>query len=109
MSAVRQAKDSQRWGIRQYIRRNNKIVGLMIAAKNADGDIVIDYSLCSSKDRFDKSLAEKIAMGRVFTTNSKSQLKRILPPSILQDYTEFVARCERYFKKSREDMVGFIQ
>lgn len=92
--------------ITQYIRRKNKVIGLLMAAKTDDGDVVIEYSLCSPKDRFDKKLAHKIVVDRIQSANS--QLERTLPRSIRKDYTEFVARCERYYKKPKTDMVGFI-
>jgi hypothetical protein len=80
----------------QYIRsKNNLPSGVLVAIKSENG-FRIGYSLCNKKDRFNKSMALKIAMGRAEfgmtypTTSTPHPVRKMFPA--------FLDRCKKYYK-----------
>lgn len=78
----------------QYVRKNGKPFGTIVAVKAEDG-FRIGYSLCSRKDRFKKETGLKIAFGRADTW---SVVPRDTPREILAALPDFIARCKRYYR-----------
>lgn len=79
----------------QYIRdKNNNPRGVLVAVKHENG-FRIGYSLCNKKDRFNKNMALKIALGRA---NAMSDGP--IPHPVDRMLEEFTNRCKRYYKVS---------
>ena len=89
----------------QYVHRRGKPVGCLVAVKRDDGDIVIEYSLCRKTDKYDKTLGRNIAIARAMKLKDG---QRTLPRSLRVEMQNFIARCERYYKKPATDMVGYM-
>lgn len=74
----------------QYIKRNQKIVGLLIGVR-CGLEISIGWSLCNiKKDEFDMETALAICYTRLSRRDQ-------IPPSIIPDVERFVYRCHSYF------------
>lgn len=83
----------------QYVRRKRVPFGVLVAVKG-DGGFRVGYSLCNKKDRFNKRMALKIALGRAErlgglygnepNDGTPHDVKRMIPA--------FIDRCKRYYK-----------
>lgn len=81
----------------QYVRnKDNTPQGVIVALKKGNG-FNIGYSLCNKKDKFDKSLALKIAIGRA-QSDFESEKVRMVPQKIKNIVPSFLARCRKYYK-----------
>ena len=85
----------------QYLRkgkdssRPHAFYGVLVAIKNpSDTGYRIGYSLCCSRDYFDKNDALDRAMGRA----ERSKYSDGIPHSIQRHLPEFMERCDRYYK-----------
>jgi hypothetical protein len=95
----------------QYVRHKggkNKRVpyGVIVAVKNDDG-FNVAYSLCNKKDRFSKTMALKVALGRTKTRHSYFDHEAIAccwggpaPRDVNKMLDAFVERCKKYYKVS---------
>lgn len=85
----------------KYIRNEENVpIGAIVADQNQYGGIVLGYSLCNKKDKFNKQRALEIAVGRMnkfgaFGYNPKRQP----PENIVVSLEEMFYRARRYFKK----------
>ena len=87
--------DIPKYTIIEYIRDKSRIpYGVLIAVKSPDG-YNIGYSLCNKKDRFNKRMALKIAIGRA---NFSSDCVDSLPYVIAKKIPTFIERCKKYYK-----------
>ena len=69
-------------------------IGLLLAALNKDGQIVIGHSKWNKKaDMYDAILAEQVATDRL---NCESETAPAL--SLYKSYGKFIGRAKRYFK-----------
>ena len=85
----------------QYIKRNKKIVGLLIGVR-CGSEISIGWSLCNiKKDEFEMETALAICYTRL------SRMDKI-PPSILPDVEKFAHRCYLYFSGTKSRGKRFI-
>lgn len=82
----------------QYVRNKKRVpYGVLVAVKNSDG-FTCGYSLCNKKDRFNKRMALKIALGRanfmnpVDATDAPHEVRKMIPA--------FFERCKKYYKPS---------
>jgi hypothetical protein len=82
--------------------------GVMVAVKNSDGTFNTGYSLCNRRDRFNKKRALKIAIDRAVAyrhpgyqaVNEKGEA--YMPHDVSKLFSEFVARCKKYYKNDVE-------
>lgn len=79
----------------QYVRNKKKIpLGVIVAVKdeNSPNGFRLGYSLCSKKDRFKKTMAIKVALGRAHSgwETAPRDIERILEG--------FKERCKRYYR-----------
>lgn len=49
-----------------YIRKNEKLIGCVVGLANDEKEVGVGVSLCNSKDKFNKDIALKIAIGRAY-------------------------------------------
>ena len=93
--------DIPKHSIVQYVRnKNNNLQGVIIALKSKNG-FNIGYSLCNNKDKFDKNMAFKIAIGRAELDSCWWQLcsmKKNIPYKIKKMIPSFADRCKKYYK-----------
>lgn len=79
----------------QYVRTKKRVPhGVLVAVKRGNG-FICGYSLCNKKDRFNKRMALKIAIGRADTSvvvveEAPHEVRKMLP--------SFVERCKKYYK-----------
>jgi len=79
----------------QYVRsRKNIPHGVLVAIKTDDG-FRMGYSLCNKKDRFNKRMALKIALGRA---EIQADEVRVLPHPVARMVPAFTSRCKKYYK-----------
>jgi len=90
----------------QYIVRNRnkqkQKVGCLVGICE-DGEIGIGWSLCGPEDKFDKHRAKQMAIGRAskfYPLYNHSYIVLFLPPSIVDEASNFYERCKRYFKEA---------
>lgn len=90
--------------LRQYIRnQNNQVIGLMLA-DIIDGNVRIGISRCHKKDRFNKELADKIALARMQFEehhNGISDMTALAAPFVSEQIDRFNDRVKRYFKTNQ--------
>lgn len=101
----------------KYVRNNKRVPqGVVVAVKQPNGDIVVDYSYCSGKrDRFVKSTALKIAIGRALafreteSGNTTKELKKVMRKIPHKIYKELVGgfnkRLEKYYKTTVDNII----
>ena len=94
----------------QYVRKNNKPVGCLVATKREDGKVAISYSACKKGDKFTKKLAREIAFGRtkkncISLQVMQSPVLSLIPFALRNSLEGFINRTERYFKIGRDEMV----
>lgn len=89
----------------QYLRKKNGApYGVLVAVRKQNGDVSVDFSLCNiKKDKFNKSMALEIAVGRALS--DKVPVDRKLPPSILKEIDKFNDRASRYYKTSIDEII----
>jgi hypothetical protein len=79
----------------QYVRTKKRVPhGVIIALKIGSG-FICGYSLCNKKDRFNKKMALKIAIGRADT---RSVIIEEAPHEVRKMLPSFVERCKKYYK-----------
>lgn len=88
----------------QYIRCKKNIPhGVLVAIKTPEG-FRIGYSLCNKKDRFNKNMALKIAIGRAEFVNSRdvgspaTGAEHYPPHPVRKMVPAFWDRCKKYYK-----------
>jgi hypothetical protein len=80
----------------QYIRyKNGNPRGVLVAVKIHSG-FACGYSLCNKKDRFNKNMALKIALGRADVIDIQSDIP---PHEVRKMMPAFLKRCEKYYYK----------
>lgn len=78
----------------QHVRNQSRQkVGTFIAVLAA-GKIVIGWSKCNRKDRFDPVTGKKLAMLRIW----KGRTSAKIPNGVREHIERFVQRAKRYFK-----------
>lgn len=83
----------------QYVRsRKNIPHGVLVAVKCEDG-FRLGYSLCNRKDRFNKRMALKIAIGRAEIGAGYASAD--LPHPVAKMIPDFTSRCKKYYKVTR--------
>jgi hypothetical protein len=71
-------------------------VAVRFVSNIESGDrVYIGFSLCDSKDRYDKVIGKQFARGKALTSY---EVPLRIPASILKEYITFHERCEKYFK-----------
>jgi hypothetical protein len=86
----------------QYVRNKKNIpLGVLVAIKTPEG-FRIGYSLCNKKDRFNKNMALKIAIGRAgfgLELGSGESYPPSYPPHpVRKMISAFYDRCKKYYK-----------
>lgn len=80
----------------QYVRtRKNIPHGVLVAIKTEEG-FRIGYSLCNKKDRFNKRMALKIAVGRA--EMGMETVDGTVPHPVRKMVPAFTSRCKKYYK-----------
>lgn len=99
-----QSVEIPKYTVIQYVRNNKKIPhGVVVAIKTENG-FRIGYSLCNKKDRFNKRMALKIALGRAgnitdeLPTNNLLDLCLETPHPVRKMLGAFQNRCRKYYK-----------
>lgn len=84
--------------IRRYVRdKRRNPVGVLIAYKTQDGEVVYGWSKCNTKeDRFNKVHGVAIAFNRAVGGGFAADGKR--PRAVEKLWDKFVARATKYFK-----------
>ena len=85
-----------------------KITGKRIGVVVATGDGVLGWSLCNSKDEFDKEKGLSIALSRAHYAGSLSirgreELYQKVPFSMEKLFNKMLERSSRYFKYEEEE------
>lgn len=91
--------------IKQYVRgKNNAPVGLMVATVDDENRIILGWSMCSPKDKFDKDKAYLIAYNRMHSKKVQTcgNLGYNLPDEV---FDHFVMRAIKYFQT---DHIPFV-
>jgi len=91
--------------IMEYVRKNGKLVGVMIAAKSIDDKVYFGwskYAINKENKPFDKSFALDIAASRADT--GRFYAKDDVPFLIRDKYEAFFNRCQKYFKDTPVNM-----
>ena len=87
--------------IRQYIRKNHRRVGVMVAIKDENG-VHVGWSKCHiNKDRFSRERGIMIARTRAVDGSRKD-----VPSMIQNDIQQFIFRASRYFKSDEVKLQG---
>jgi len=83
----------------QYVRNRKNIPhGVLVAIKTDEG-FSIGYSLCNKKDRFNKRMALKIALGRAeWSGDPEERVPDPLPHPVRKIIPLFWERCKKYYK-----------
>lgn len=95
----------------QYVRtRKNIPHGVLVAVKCEDG-FRLGYSLCNKKDRFNKRMALKIALGRAEMSSDSDFAfatcggfmgeSTKVPHPVRKMIPAFTTRCNKYYKVAR--------
>lgn len=80
----------------QYVRDKKRVPrGVIVALKIGHG-FIYGYSFCNKKDRFNKKMALKIAIGRANTMSAMATAE--VPHEVRKVIPSFVERCKRYYK-----------
>lgn len=83
----------------QYVRNKKRIPhGVIVAIKSPEGSstpFVCGYSICNKKDRFNKKMALKIALGRAEKFGADGAVE---PHDVRKMMPAFTDRCKRYYK-----------
>ena len=87
----------------QYVRNKKRIpYGVLVAIKDDNG-YRVGYSLCNKKDRFNKAMALKIAIGRAYRGH---EIPTPIPHDVPKTFkhnrmlSNFNARCKKYYQVS---------
>ena len=88
--------------------RVQKITGKRIGVVVATGDGILGWSLCNSKDEFDKEKGLSIALSRAHYAGSLSirgreELYQKVPFSMEKLFNKMLERSSRYFKYEEEE------
>lgn len=75
----------------RYIKRHNKIVGLLVGYSFEDGKFSTGWSLCNDKDEFDMQKALSICFYRLTVGNERP------PHSVEKEFMRFFTNCCKYF------------
>jgi hypothetical protein len=82
----------------QYVRNKKNIpLGVLVAVKTPEG-FRIGYSLCNKKDRFNKNMALKIAIGRAGFGLELGSGESYPPHPVRKMIPAFYDRCKKYYK-----------
>ena len=87
--------------LKEYIRneKNGQPIGIIVAKKVDDDKVRIGFSLCNPKDRFDKTLGEKIALSRAESERGYEFPRSKRYQDILMGrISDITRRAKRYFK-----------
>lgn len=86
--------------ISNYVKdEDGKNLGLIVAALIDEKTFNIDYSMVHYfEEKFDKNLANQIAVNRTLQARKNRVKMRIMNYTILHAYMEMIARAFRYFK-----------
>jgi hypothetical protein len=83
--------------LKQYVRDkkgNPKGLVLAVISDNPDAKVVrLGWSLCSKRDRFDKGIAENIAVGRAYEGTAA-----LIPHAVEREFSYFHKRLSRFLK-----------
>ena len=80
----------------QKVVKNGRSKAMFVATK-MDNDVLIGYSMCHPRDKWDKFTAIKIAFSRAYVWyESKRDWK--IPHSLRKDFGKFLYRCRKYYK-----------
>jgi len=72
--------------------------GAIVAVRGENGEgFRVGYSLCNKIDRFSKSMAVKIALGRAAAGRPPGSEGEPLPHLIRRNIPAFLERCARYY------------
>jgi len=76
----------------KIINKNGKRLGFMVATKNENNEVLLGFSLCCKKDKFNYDRGLHIATYRSFKGVTK------FPHSLKNKVANFHGRCVKYFK-----------
>lgn len=83
----------------QYIRdQKNQPIGCMVAVQHDDGHITIGVSLHNPKDKWDRSLARQIAIGRAYCDGVMPYIPRSKARYVAEGMRMMINRASKYFK-----------
>jgi hypothetical protein len=86
----------------QYIRnQKNEPIGCMVAVQQEDGRITIGVSLHNPKDKWDRSLARQIAIGRAYCDGVMPYVPSSKARYVAEGMRMMINRASRYFKEGQ--------
>lgn len=86
----------------QYVRdKNRQRIGVFVAMKY-ENQIVVGWSKCNRKDRFDSDEGKELACRRISTGRSTV----VIPRGVREHLDAFVDRVKRYFKMDNITITG---
>ena len=78
----------------QYVRKNGKRIGIVVAIELDTDNVRIGWSLCNVKlDKFDRYRGLQIAVGRAIYNSTTD-----IPQSVYPTLTHFAQKAKRYYK-----------
>ena len=84
----------------QYIRnQKHEPIGCMVAVQQEDGRITIGVSLHNPKDKWDRSLARQIAIGRAYCDGVMPYVPSSKARYVAEGMRMMINRASRYFKE----------
>lgn len=97
------AVEIPKYTVIQYVRhkggkKKNVPYGVIVGVKIEEG-FGVGYSLCNKKDRFNKKMALKIAIGRVYQGNCIGEGLGGVPNDVRRMAPGFIRRCNKYYFK----------
>jgi hypothetical protein len=86
----------------QYIRnQKHEPIGCMVAVQQEDGRITIGVSLHNPKDKWDRSLARQIAIGRAYCDGVMPYVPSSKARYVAEGMRMMINRASRYFKEGQ--------
>ena len=91
----------------QYIRdQKNQPIGCMVAVLYEDGHITIGVSLHNPKDKWDRSLARQIAIGRAYCGGVMPYIPHSKARYVAEGMRMMINRASKYFKDGQLSFYG---
>lgn len=87
--------------IMQYVKKNGKIIGVLMGTKMANGNVIVTASkvALNKGDTFNKAFGIELCEARAYKYEYDARLP-IIPKSMHPEAIKFAERCRKYFKKS---------
>jgi hypothetical protein len=85
----------------KYVRdKSRKPIGMVVAVKQEKEPFTLGWSLCNKKDKWNRDIAKKIAIGRAYNISHRDEVFTYydVPESLHDEVHNMNVRANRYFK-----------